>query len=168
VNRGDFLLGVGAVVGGALLTIVVEVLRGQVERRQRRADRRADFQRQTLLDLQDALLRSIIDLMDLRDEHRRMAAGGGPDGLSGPDLPDPDRDMEETAARMEETAARIVLLAARVDDDEVRRLVSEYRVTVRSISEGEKSDEEAYAVVERALTLQREVNERIGSVLRQT
>lgn len=46
-----------AFVLGALSIVAIEFGRGQFERRQRREDRRDDYQRETLLDLQDALIR---------------------------------------------------------------------------------------------------------------
>lgn len=55
LDTSDWLLVVASVVLGQFALLGIEWLRGQIDRRQRREDRRDDFQRRTLLDLQDAL-----------------------------------------------------------------------------------------------------------------
>lgn len=55
METSDWLLVVASVVLGQFALLAIEVLRGQLERWQRRQDRRDDFQRNTLLELQEAL-----------------------------------------------------------------------------------------------------------------
>jgi len=58
MDRGDLAIAGMAVVLvflGAALTILIEVARGEMERKQRRDDRRDDFQRETLIEIQDQL-----------------------------------------------------------------------------------------------------------------
>jgi hypothetical protein len=54
MNRGDWLIAVASVFAAQLFLLLVELLRGRLERRQRRGDQRSDFRRQTLIELQDA------------------------------------------------------------------------------------------------------------------
>ncbi|MDP9362732.1 MAG: hypothetical protein M3Q10_00640 [Chloroflexota bacterium] len=55
METSDWLLVVASVVLGQFALLAIELLRGQLERWQRRRDQRDDFQRQALLDLQEAL-----------------------------------------------------------------------------------------------------------------
>lgn len=73
MDREGWLIAVGSVVVGALLVTLVEWIRGQIERRQRRRDRRDDFQRDTLLTLLDALLRlaHLTALIHIEVQHGR-------------------------------------------------------------------------------------------------
>jgi hypothetical protein len=58
LDWGDLAIAALAVVLvflGAALTILIELARGQLERKQRRDDRRVDFEHETLVELQDTL-----------------------------------------------------------------------------------------------------------------
>lgn len=157
MDRGDFLLGVGTVVGGALLTIGVEWLRGWVERRQRRNDRREDFQRQTLLDLQDTL--------DVLGKHAAIVAilrdRAVPLPGRGKDVPYDNPHAEAVL----EAGMRMTTLAERVGEPKVRTSVKQLDDALRqSLSpDGKKTANE---VMEQVRALRRQTNEQVGELLR--
>src|SRR5687767_15081665 len=62
MSRADYALAfltLFAVVLGAALTTGIELARGQLERKQRRQDRRDDFERATLIELRDELVKLV-------------------------------------------------------------------------------------------------------------
>ena len=115
MDRGDFLLGVATVVGSALLVVLVEFLRGQIERGQRRSDRRDEFTRQTLVDLQDAL----DELSRLSHEqhvvHQRNA-----------------KVTDELSRERVIVAGRVRRLSSRVEDAQVR---ADVQAVIRAFTE---------------------------------
>jgi len=143
---------------GAALTIGIELARGQLERNQRRADQRADFQRQTLLELQEALYQLVRALSNAKQEYEHLKAGKPP--IVWPILEDP-RIIGAGAG------ARIILLTARVNDPQLRDLVRRYRDTHKEMfSVDERSDEESFSYLEALWELQEQANDRIGDLLR--
>ena len=154
----DLLLVVFAVVFGQFALLLIEFLHGQLERKQRQDDRRDDFQRQTLLDLQEALYRFIQAISVLKDDFVRMQAS----------TPVPLRLLDNPLLIGRNSAARIVLLAARVDDEKLRTLAQSYRDTFRAMFQAEPSmpDDEAFKALDTMWNLQGQANERIGELLR--
>jgi hypothetical protein len=155
LETSGWLLVVASVVLGQFALLGIEWLRGQLERKQRQDDRRDDFQRQTLLDLQDALYRYIQALTMLKGEYERRKAGESP----------PIRFTDHPVSIMQDAAARIVMVTERVDDESLRTLVSTYTDTIKSMVKmyKPKSDEEAFHDLEVVWDLQRQANKRMGS-----
>ena len=146
-----------ALVIGAALTIVLDIARGQLVRKQRKQDRRDDFQHQTLLALQDAVYAHARNLAEIihfeRMEHIR--AGGWrsqrlPDKLNNTDY---------------EGRLQISMLSVRIQDDMVRRLIGEYTeaegsaVTAFSLEDAEEANN-------RANNVRKQANDQIGELLR--
>lgn len=97
---------------GALSTIAIEFVRGQFERRQRRQDQRDDFQRQTLLDLQDGLLRLFDAVASIRTarQHEQRATGSRKLNADHPGKANARREVLRARAlkeRIEDQALRI-------------------------------------------------------------
>jgi hypothetical protein len=147
-----------AVFAGAVIPVVTDVLRGQLERKQRIQDRRTDFQRETLLDLQDALYRYIRALSVLKGDYLRGKEGEPP----------PLRLFDNPWVIAQDAAARIVLLTARVDDESLRSLVESYRSTHSAMFQPDQSvaDENAFEALTVMWELQRQANDCIGQLLR--
>jgi hypothetical protein len=156
LDRWDWLLIVASVVLGQFALLGIEFLRGQLERKQRQDDRRDDFRRQALLDLQDALYRCGQGLSMLKGEYLRIKAGESP----------PIRLTADPVSVMQDAAARIVMVTERVDDESLRTLVSTYTDTIKGMAKMDKSDEEAFHDLEVVWDLQRQANKRIGKLLR--
>lgn len=157
MDRGDFLLGVLTVVGGALLTILVEWLRGWLERKQRRNDLREDFQRQTLLDLQHTL--------DEPGEHAAIVALLREHALP---LPGRDKDVpydNPHAKALLKAEIRMMTLAERVHESKVRASVKQLDDAVRQALSADDKRSQVEAM-EQVRALRRQTNEQVGELLR--
>ncbi|ADW69739.1 hypothetical protein [Granulicella tundricola] len=109
-------------------------------RREALRERRNDFQRQTLLDLQDAIL----EYVSVKLETQRL------------------QPSNELASKVLLANARITKLMTRVEDEEVRRLIDRAQEATRVTRPGESP-----AAAERPLGLiLEEINNRIGGLLR--
>ncbi len=122
------LVALGAILGGVLV-VAVEWARGAFLRRQQRQDRREDFQRATLIALQEAVAEDHRAAARLYFRAQKWLEEKG----SWP--------TEEVAyideATMEHGRAagiRQRLLASRVQDERLRTLEREYRATTRALA----------------------------------
>ncbi len=142
---------------GAALTIGIELARGQLERKQRRQDQRDDFQRVTLLALQDALYQFVEAMAFSVEDYRRQSVGQLPVspflGLPWP-----------IAARTAQ--ARIVQLTARVADDRLREIVQRYRDAFNATLFIAETVDEAETALKSIHDLHKQANERIGELIR--
>ncbi len=157
MNRGDWLVAVASVVVGALLVTLVEWLRSQIDRQQRMQDRRDDFQRQTLLDLQDALYRFMLGTNLIRENFQRVRTS--------------ERELEwkvlgDPGELTQETGPRIVMLIERVDDEQLRELVADFLTGYSVIRFGSRSNQEAFDTLDTLHGIQLRANRRIGELLR--
>lgn len=146
-----------AFVTGAITPVAVEILRTQVERRQRRQERRDDFQRETLLGLQESIY-WLAEAMELAiADYRLESAGQSPRWRSG------TTDWTLTSRN---AIARMVFLAARTEDDQLRTLVQQYRDALRELTQTAKTAEDAEAGIKKVWEFQKKANDRIGELLR--
>lgn len=126
-------------------------------RREQRFERRTAFQRQTLLDLQEATLRLVRATGEMNHLDTVASRGGGEWGkqLFGEDLND--------RARLAQ--AQTTVLGVRVRDDAVRngiKIVKNECVAATS----SRSEEEAKRAMHRMSDAFDEMNERLGEILR--
>lgn len=142
---------------GALIPVITDVFRGQLERKQRIRDRRHDFQRESLMALQDTL----IDM---------ITSGGGVIA----ERQASERETGEWRVEISDTW-RIDLLHGitgtrkqfvRVNDQQTRDLANETLDAVFLAVVSAKSLEEAEVAWEQALDAHLRSNERIGELLR--
>lgn len=148
MERSDFLFGVGAVIGGALLTIIIEWLRGWLERKQRRADRRDEFQRESLEHLQRALLqlaRCAAQTHMVIQAEQRIST-----------------ELDETQRL---TSVEVSVYAVRITDESVGNLVQEFQQAVRNITAADSNSNHAILTEELVTSLDA-ANTRIGECLR--
>lgn len=141
---------------GQLSLILMEWFRIRQVRKQRRGDARDDFQRQTLLELQDTL-----------DEVARDAAMVivlWEQGLQLPGQRSDDHNDSSPAQDLLQAILRLPTLAERVQDQAVRRLVGQLDVTLREAIASE--NEGAAEAMRRTQNLRQQANERIGTLLR--
>lgn len=148
---------VASVVLGQFALLGIDWLRGQMERNQRRADQRTDFQRATLLDLQDTL-----------DELGRNAAAVAVLRQRAFALPGWRKDVPYTdphAQAVLKAAVRMTTLAERIQDQHIRASVRDLDEALRAAmtADGKRTPAEA---MERLRSLRRQANERIGEYLR--
>lgn len=148
-------------MGGALLTIIVEWLRGWLERKQRRQDRRDASQEQTLHELREALYDLIHALSIAKLEYENFRSGKPPIQWPASD------DQKARGAR---ARGRIVLLTARVRDKELKVIVRSYLETHKKISAVETGDDaqidaQVFKALDKLWEYQEEANERIGTLL---
>lgn len=162
----DTLLPVMALVGGWAMALVVENRRHDRERKLAKGARGAErdvrwatFQRETLIDLQDAVqryMRAHGAIMH-RDIMTSREAGEWTPGLAG----------EEWSQQAFDAGVELTMLGPRVDDDEVRRLVEQMKTTVGPIAVGVTGSEEAsHEVMNEALDLLQRFHALTGELLR--
>lgn len=142
---------------GALSTVLIEFVRGQFERRQRKGDRRDDFQRETLLALQDTLYemtKLTVDSGLHRKKH--LEATGAWKGVAMP---------ADYWDGIREGTLQVPKLIVRVDDDDARGHASNFLDALIPIQGA--SDlaewERLWIVAHGHLT---KANDRIGELLR--
>jgi hypothetical protein len=130
--------------------------RGAV-RRDQLFERRTTFQRQTLLDLQEAALElaRAVGLAHHQDYLAFRATGQWGKQLIGEDLSERERLAH----------ARTSLLGARVRDDPTRELVTKLKNYAGETVHSETRDESERALLGMGLALE-ELNQRVGEVLR--
>lgn len=146
-----------SLVLGAALTILIELARGQLERKQRRQDRRDDFQRQTLVELQEALFRHKQSLDVSIQEFRELRAGQLPASFFWP---------ENVPAEGRAAGARVTVLSVRATDETLRKIVKNYRQTVIDRLTKAEDAEEAEAILKELDAIFAKANDRIGQLLR--
>jgi len=135
----------------------IEWLRGQLERRQRKRERRDDFQRETLLALQDALY-EIVKLTVDSGLHRKktLESTGAWKGVAMP---------ADYWTGIREATLRLPRLIVRVDDDDVRRHANSFLEAIVPIQGAADLAEweRLWSVAHGHL---RKANERVGGLLR--
>lgn len=160
MDKGDAAiagLAIFSLVLGAALTIVLEFARGQMERKQRKQDRRDDFQHKTALDLQEAVYSHVQNLAAIM--HFQRMGYLGSNRWRSKLLPDDLNDADY------EGRLHIAMLAVRIQDAEIRRLVGEYtEVAGRTVTA--MSMEAAEEANNQATTVRKQLNDRIGELLR--
>lgn len=126
-------------------------------RRERLSDRRADFQRQTLLDLQEAVLVVTRSLWSLHSHDLDVARTSGHWELR---LIPEELNQEHASAN-----AKTILLAARVRNDEIRSLAGQLRDrgNVVMLCDSETSSRRAIQSIDETFL---NLNEKIGELLR--
>lgn len=134
-----------------------ERLASEAEREEFRTRRRDDFQRETLIELQDALLEVARQAGDLYHWDLKQHRETGQWGRN----PSPS-DMDEIARRAH---AKASALRVRVLDDELRKLVDEMTRTAVMIALA-KSPIDAGGLLHEMSDKLVEVNERLGALLR--
>lgn len=152
---------------GQLSLFLLEWFRHWLTRRQRHNDAHDDFQRQTLLTLQESLYQLVRALSHAKLDSERDRAGQPPI-----DWP-PQEDPRIIGAGV---LARIALLTARVNDTEARDLVRQYLGKYDEMfSTSERSDEQGSTsqlddlfddLLDDLWKLQGKANDRIGILLR--
>lgn len=155
----EWLRIVATFVVGQLSVIGIEWFRSWLTRDQRRRDARNEFQRQTLIELQESLYRLVRALSNSLREHELLN-----EGKRAPEWP-AEEDPRIIGAGV---FGRIDALTERVDDPRVRDLVSQY------LDQHEKMfsapEDSSTEVVKRQLAdlrlAQRKANKRIGVLLR--
>jgi hypothetical protein len=167
------LVPAGALVAGGLLTLAGGVLREHFasgrEREARNAERevaRDAFQRETLLELQDAILRVVRNTTQLRIHHRTVYADNGTYAreFDPPELSDESRLAMVAATRLRQ----------RVLDDSLRKRAGDVQTLCTHITmppqlTGETDAEAAERADAQSLQLPQEYNElenHLGRVLR--
>lgn len=156
----EFWAPVGAFLGGQIALIVVEWARHRLARKQRRQDARDDFQRQSLIELQEALYRLVRALSNAIHEYKQLRAN----------KPLPTWPVEEDPRIIGAGVhARIDALAVRVDDEVVRRLVQEYldKHAELSLESEDASLERFESQLKELRNVQKRANRRIGRLLQQ-
>ena len=169
-------LPLATLVGGYLFSLLTEAFRDkrqrdreerqrederevrEAERRQEAEDRRREFQRNTLLELQEVLHdlgrvqghENYLDVMNFR-----KTGSWKPRPLLG----------EEMNNKALEAARRSNILLARVDDDTLRDLVRAMKDAGSKITFAE-SEEESNSAIRRSMEEFQKANERIGELLR--
>lgn len=145
---------------GQLSLFVLEWARHWLTRKQRRDDARDDFQRQTLLELQESLYQLVLVLGDTKVEYEKAKKGLPP-------------SYEWSTSRTPlitggEAMGRIALLTERVRDDDIRRLVIECFEHFRELGRTPKIFDEPdfEARLDGLWDRQRRANKRMGTVLR--
>ena len=116
MDAGEWIRWVAAFILGAFSPVAVEFFRGRIERDQRRQDRSNDFQKETLVELQDQLTKLALAAGAIWTEDDWSYQQTG-------------RRVAETEARRElaredrQATFRIHALRERVQDDRVREAV---------------------------------------------
>lgn len=137
-----------AFVLGAVSVATIEVARGHIERRQGRADWRDDFQRETLLALQEAVAhRSAIALQILSRPQCANACA-------------PEQLISHAMTTLE-----LDKLAPRIKDHQTRQLILELRAATARVADIEP-DTDYSAIAREILSATTAVNQRIGNQLR--
>jgi hypothetical protein len=152
----DAILPVVTLIIGYLGTMLTEQVRDHRAEQREKKRLRADFQRDTLIRLQDAIQRNFAIHAQLelsRQNHYRDFGVWAQTNLE-------ERDAEELELRM-----IMVALAPRVDDQEIRRLVRELRSIIPDILVA-PSSAESMRLVGSAGNVFRELMDRFGEVLR--
>lgn len=146
-------------LGGQVAIIGIEWFRHWLARDQRRSDARADFQRQTLMNLQEALAQYVRSMRNTLFEYERMN-----EGRPVPEWPDAENPRLTSGGLV----PRMMVLSERVDDVEVRQLVQEFFDQSADMTSGgiDKSLEEVQASLKRLQETHDRLNKRIGAVLR--
>ncbi len=142
---------------GQLSLILMEWFRIRQVRNQRRGDARDDFQRQTLLELQDTL--------DQLARDAAMVIVLWEQGLQRPGQRSDDHDDHSHAQDLLQAILHLPTLAERVQDQAVRRLVGQLDVTLREVIGSGRAKDTAEAM-SRVQDLRQRANERIGTLLR--
>jgi hypothetical protein len=157
-----------AILAGFLASSAIEFLRDrrtlkrerearEATRRETRADRRANFQRQTLLELQDSLLelgRTNGQIHHL-DTRAYKQTGDWRTQLVPEDLDEKNRSAN----------ARTAVLTSRVHDASVRKMVQEFKENANFETMG-RDPESASDAHNLGIRLFVKINERIGELLR--
>jgi hypothetical protein len=137
-----------AFVLGAVSVATIEVARGHIERRQSRAEWRDDFQRETLLALQEAVARrSAIALQILSRPQCANACA-------------PEQVISHAMTTLE-----LDKLAPRINDAQTRQLIQALRAATARVSDLEP-DADYAAIAREILAATAAVNQRIGNQLR--
>jgi hypothetical protein len=159
MTLGDWLTIIASVTVGQLLLVVVELARHWLTRKQRRDDAHDDFQRQTLLELQEALYTLVHAIANGKLDYDNER--DGKPRINWPPAEDP-RLLGVG------TLGRISLLVERVKDLAVRTLVQQYLEQHAEIFiSPENSDEQDFnSHLGDLWKLQERANERIGMILR--
>jgi hypothetical protein len=137
-----------AFVLGAVSVATIEVARGHIERRHGRTDWRHDFQRETLLALQETVAhRSAIALQILSRPQCANACA-------------PEQVISHAMTTLE-----LDKLAPRIKDAQTRQLIQELRAATARVS-GLEPDADYAAIAREILSATAAVNQRIGNQLR--
>jgi hypothetical protein len=129
------------------------------ERQARRADREADFQRETLLSLQDALFEALRGIAGVWNQRTKPFEEKAKLELA------PFDRATDAVGRRREALDKITLLSVRVKDDEVRRIVEEFQANATTIDDAKTIDATLEAADE-AESLYASANHRIGELIR--
>lgn len=142
---------------GQLSLLLLEWFRHHQTRKQRRIDSRDDFQRETLLELQDTLEELALEgstVTMLRERGFR--------------LPGQRKDIrydDPHAQTVLRADVRLLTLAERVEDEEVRALLGQVDAAWREALDTQETEKATEAMM-RLRNLRRQANERIGTLLR--
>jgi hypothetical protein len=145
------------VVGGVLLAVFVEFLRGQIERRQRRQDQREEFERETIIELQETLHRMHDEGISLK-----LRINAVLNRASDSNTPTDDFESPELA----DAIIRVKTLAVRTKDKEMRNHVRQLIAELGLMLESANSAHEVDAAWGRVADTHNRTNERIGQLLR--
>lgn len=155
-----WVIPVATLLLGQLSLFALEWLRHGLSRKQRRDDARDDFQRQTLLDLQEAVywLVRLLGNAKIEFEREKQALGRY-------DWPPEESPYIAGGVRI----ARITWLSERVNDEDVRRLVTEFFDEYDKLLRPSSKflEEPAFeARLDALWDMQKRANKRMGTVLR--
>ncbi len=157
MDAGEWTIPVATLLLGQLSIFLLEWFRHWMTRRQRIDDARADFQRETLLELQDTLdelARDVAVVIILQVQHGRLP-------FQRADVP---YDNPHAIAVLR-AGVRLKTLAERVENEHVRALADQLDDALRSAVISEKPEVTTEAM-DRFRTLRRQANQSIGTVLR--
>ena len=153
METSDWILVVASVVIGQLALLVIELLRGQLERRQRRNDRQSDFARESLIGLQDSIDRLMRHMYEAHAYRQRRR-----------DVPsDLSRDHSIAMGEVRRFASRISDEGVRGD---VRILLEGIGTAMRQHYSTNDYPHEASATLNELEVSLGRIDERIGALLR--
>lgn len=144
-----------------------ETLMYNAEIADRRANREADFQRETLLRIQDALF-TLGQATTFHQFHFMAATRRGKRETPPRDVPwgNEAEVPDDMGKQFQESVSELILLTVRVADDDLRGLIEEFRShsTAVILADGEDAAFEAAA---KADDDYKAANERLGQLLRE-
>lgn len=149
---------IGVVIGG-LLGLLVSIVTHHLQRRERAEDRRAEFQQDTLIHLQQVMhdagrLAARIHLHDVREARQGVEYGRA---LMGNGL------SEETRL----VSVELLMLTERVLDDELRQRLRDFHDSLIAV-ERAKSEDEGILLLNHAVQQHLCASSRLGVLLRAT
>jgi hypothetical protein len=146
-------------LSGQISIIGIEWFRHSLARDQKRNDARSDFQRQTLINLQEALAQYIRSMRNTVIEYEHLN-----EGRPAPKWPDAENPRLASSGLV----PRMMVLSERVDDAEVRQLVQAFFDDIEAMFFGEDDQSlgEVKTTLKKLQATHDKINKQIGTLLR--